>query len=104
MRAADCEPLEGAVLRKLKEIFLELIEDYSFRIFPWYVPLFDKGALTQPMYPLTNQVMQNIPLYIRESPEDGGILIASAEPLTKILRHLGCEEVEDGPATRWKLV
>jgi hypothetical protein len=91
------------VLRGLTELFLGFIQDRVFRIFPWYVPLIDKTALTEPLDPLTTRAMQNISLYIRESPEDAGILIVSAEPLTEIISQLGCEEVEHGLVPRWKL-
>lgn len=91
------------VLRGLTELFLGFIQDRVFRIFPWYVPLLDKTAIIEPLDPLTIRAMQNVSLYIRESPEDAGILIVSAEPLTEIISQLGCEEVEHGLVPRWKL-
>jgi hypothetical protein len=91
------------VLRGLTELFLGFIQDRVFRIFPWYVPLLDKTAIIEPLDLLTTRAMQNISLYIRESPEDAGILIVSAEPLTEIISQLGCEEVEHGLVPRWKL-
>jgi hypothetical protein len=96
--------MEGAKLfHDLKDLFLGFIQDRVFRIFPWYVPLLDKAALVEPMNPLTVHAMRGISLYIRESPEDGGILIVSAEPLTEIFTQLGCERIEDGLAPKWKL-
>jgi hypothetical protein len=96
--------LEGPVLMSnLKELFLDFIEDRLFRIFPWYVPLLDKAALTDPMRSLAANSIRDVALYIRESPEDGGILIMSAEPLAEILRRCGCRQIEDEPTPRWKL-
>jgi len=95
---------DGAVLlRNLKELFLGFIEDRVFRIFPWYVPLLDKAALMEPLASLTVQAMQGSSLYIRESPEDGGILIVSAQPLTEIVAQMRCEQVEYEPMPKWKL-
>jgi len=95
---------ESAVLLKnLTELFLGFIQDRVFRIFPWYVPLLEKAVLTDPMESLAADAMRGITLYIRESPEDGGILIVSMEPLAEILAQLGCKQVEYEPALQWKL-
>jgi hypothetical protein len=96
--------VEGTVLlRNLKDLFLGFIEDRVFRILPWYVPLIEKAVLTEPIAQLAVNAMRSISLYIRESPEDGGILIVSVEPLTEIISLLGCEQIEDGLVPRWKL-
>jgi hypothetical protein len=96
--------IEGPVLlRGLKEIFLGFIQDRVFRIFPWYVPLMEKSVLAEPIAPLALSVMRGISLYIRESAEDGGILIISAEPLAGVLPHLGCKQIEHGAIPKWKL-
>jgi hypothetical protein len=55
------------------------------------------------MTSLAVDAMRGLSLYIRESPEDGGILIVSTDPLMDILRHLGCKQMEDGPTLKWKL-
>lgn len=91
------------LLRDLKEIFLNFIEDRIFRIFPWYVPLLDKVMLVEPIAPLVLSVMRGVSLYARESAEDGNILILSAEPLADILPHLGCKQTEQGTIPKWKL-
>jgi hypothetical protein len=93
----------AALLQNLSDIFLSFIQDRVFRIFPWYVPLIEKAVLVEPMEPFVASVMRGISLYIRESPEDCGILIASAEPLAEILAQLGCKQIEDGAQWRWKL-
>jgi hypothetical protein len=96
--------VEGSVLlRNLKELFLGFIQDRVFRIFPWYVPLFEKAGFADPMERLAVNAMRDISLYIRESAEDGGILIVSAQPLAEIFARIGCEQVEDAPIPKWKL-
>jgi hypothetical protein len=96
--------IEGpALLRDLKEVFLGFIEDRVFRIFPWYVPLMDKAMLAEPIAPLALSAMRGILLYVRESAEAGGILVISADPLSDVLPHLGCRQIEYGTIPKWKL-
>jgi hypothetical protein len=93
----------AALLRDLKELFLGFIQDRVFRIFPWYVPLIEKAVLVEPIEPLAVNALRGISLYMRESPEDGGILILSAEPLAEIIAQLGCKQIEHGTTPKWKL-
>ncbi len=96
--------VESAVLlRDLKGLFLGFIQDRVFRIFPWYVPLIEKAALAESMEPFTASVLRGISLYIRESPEDGGILIVSAQPLAEIFAQLGCKQMEREMKPTWTL-
>ena len=96
--------VESAVLlRDLKELFLGFIQDRVFRIFPWYVPLIEKAVFAEPMESFTTSALRGISLYVRESPEDGGILIVSAQPLAEILAQLGCEQIEHEVKPRWTL-
>ena len=95
---------EGAVLlQNLKELFLGFIQDRVFRIFPWYVPLVGKAALTKPIETFTANVLRGIDVYIRESPEDGGILIVSAQPLAEIIERLGYEQMDRETQPVWTL-
>ncbi|MGA7318410.1 MAG: hypothetical protein WBX22_31095 [Silvibacterium sp.] len=82
------------LLNNLKELFLDFIKERIFRIFPWYVPLLRMKSLEEPITALTEQALTGITLYIRESPEDGGILILSREPLEEILLHMGCQRID----------
>lgn len=91
------------LLRDLKETFLGFIQDRVFRIFPWYVPLIEKAVFVEPMDPLVIDVLRGISLYIRESIEDSGILIASAQSLGEIFAHLGCTQMEHGSKPMWTL-
>ena len=95
---------ESAVLMQdLKELFLDFIQDRVFRIFPWYVPLIQKAMLAESIQPFTLSVLRGISLYIRESPEDGGILIVSAQPLAEIFAQLGCKQLEREAKPTWAL-
>jgi hypothetical protein len=47
--------------------------------------------------------MHGITLYIRESKEDGGILILSIDPLEEVFALLGCKQTEHGHKPKWKL-
>lgn len=91
------------LLRNLKDTFLGFIKDRVFRIFPWYVPLLEKAVLVEPMEQLAINAMQGISLYIRESLEDGGILIVSTELLAEIFSQLGCKQIEHETTPKWKL-
>jgi hypothetical protein len=93
----------AVLLRELKALFLDFIQDRVFRIFPWYVPLIEKAMLVESMEPFTANVLRGISLYIRESPEDGGILIVSAQPLAEILSQLGCKPLEREMKPTWTL-
>jgi hypothetical protein len=96
--------VESTVLiHDLKVLFLGYIQDRVFRIFPWYVPLIESGALAEPMEPFTASALRGISLYIRESPEDGGILIVSAQPLAEIIAQLGCKQLEREMKPTWTL-
>jgi hypothetical protein len=93
----------SVLLRDLKELFLGFIQGRVFRIFPWYVPLMERAALIEPLEPLVVSAMRGISLYIRESPEDGGILIISPQQLSDIFAQLGCKQVEHGTIPKWRL-
>ncbi|HLJ88288.1 MAG TPA: hypothetical protein VKZ53_15825 [Candidatus Angelobacter sp.] len=87
----------------LKEVSLEFIRDRVFRVFPWYVPLLSLTGLKDPVSPVTLRILQNIRLYVRESVEDGGILIVSREPLEDLLPSLGCTFLEGEKVPQWRL-
>jgi hypothetical protein len=90
------------LLRDMKEVFLGFIQDRVFRIFPWYVPLIDNAVLAEPIEALAADAMRGITLYIRESQDDGGILILSIEPLEDIFALLGCKQMEHEIKPKWK--
>lgn len=92
------------LLRNLKDLFLSFIKERIFRIFPWYLPLLRMKSLEEPIADLTVQALSGITLYIRESPEDGGIFLLSREPLEEVLLRIGCQLLDSTQEVRqWKL-
>lgn len=92
------------LLCNLKDLFLDFVKERLFRIFPWYIPLLTMKSLEEPIAALTEQALVNISLYIRESPEDGGILILSREPLEEILLRIGCQPADSTQRMKqWRL-
>jgi hypothetical protein len=51
-------------------------------------------SLEGPLTAITEQALTGITLYIRESPEDGGVLILSREPLEEVLLQIGCQRID----------
>lgn len=96
--------MDGAkLLRTQKDMHLEFIEDRIYRIFPWYVPLLENASLEEPLAQRTMDAMRGITVYIRESIEDGGVLIVSSEPLTEIVEQIGCKRLDYGTDPQWTL-
>lgn len=92
------------LLRNWKELFLDFIKERIFRIFPWYIPLLRMKSVEEPIAPLTRQALANVVLYIRESPEDSGLLILSRDPLEEAFLRMGCQPIELTTEVRqWKL-
>lgn len=92
------------LLRNWRDLFLGFIKERIFRIFPWYIPLLRMKSVEEPVADLTRQAFTNIMLYIRDSPEDGGLLILSREPLEEIFLRMGCQPVDlTTERKRWKL-
>jgi|GEM_PF-2313536 len=92
------------LLQNWRDLFLDFIKERIFRIFPWYIPLLRLKSLEEPIADLTTQALANIVLYIRESPEDGGLLILSHEPLEETFLRMGCLPVDRTTgAMQWKL-
>lgn len=91
------------LLRDLKEAFLGFIQDRVFRIFPWYIPLLERANCGAAPEPFLTIIMRDISLYIRESPEDQGVLILSVQPLTALLAQLGYKQIENDNSPKWTL-
>ena len=76
-------------LPRVKPVFLEGILDRSFTCFPYYVPLIEAKTLASAESGQLDRWFQSMDVYIRESFEDSGILIASAQPLAEVFRSIG---------------
>jgi hypothetical protein len=78
------------LLNNWKDLFLDFIQERIYRIFPWYIPLLRLQSVEEPIADLSSQALASTLLYIRESPEDGGLLILSREPLEELFLRMGC--------------
>jgi hypothetical protein len=80
-------------LQRVKPVFLEGIVDRSYTCFPYYVPLMEAKTLAGAESGQLDRWFQSMTVYIRESFEDSGILIASAQPLAEVFHDIGgkCE-------------
>jgi hypothetical protein len=67
------------------------------------VPLLENASLVEPISQPMLDAIQGITLYIRESPEDGGVLLLSTEPLRGTLEALGCTRQDFGEKETWFL-
>jgi len=89
-------------LKKAKDVLLPPIKDESFRHSSFYVPLVECKSFDSARLEQLDSWFCGASLYIRESTEDGGILIASREPLRPILESLG-GRLSDGSPAEWQL-
>lgn len=93
---------EKRLLRSLQEYHLGIITERVYRIFPWYVPLLENASLPEELPQQTLDALQGITLYFRESPEDGGVILLSTEPLRGLFEVMGCTRVDYGEES-WNL-
>ena len=84
-------PQDGdALLAAWREFLLPTIADRSLRGFQFYVPLLQGSSFSAAPATL-DRWLGSAQVYIRESVEDNGILIASRNPLSPLLKVLGGE-------------
>ena len=94
--------LEGASERLLKEgreTLLPIIQEPALRGFPFHIPLLDANSLNDAKVGQLKKWLCGASIYIRESPEDRGILVLSDRPLDSILAALGGDPAPEG--TEW---
>jgi hypothetical protein len=87
-------------LQKATALLLPPIKDPSFNCYPFYVPLLDEKGLTSATEEQLEAWFCGASVYIRESFEDKGILIASRQPLKAIMVKLG-GRFEPGETPAW---
>jgi hypothetical protein len=92
----------GGFLQRAREVLCPPITDANFKSFPFYMPLFEGKTLLSEKTPQLDAWFCGASVYLRESPEDGGILIASHEPLAPVLLKLG-GEIEQSPEPAWRI-
>ncbi len=88
MEVLSAEPAESFLKRGM-DVFLPGIEDPMFRVYPFYVPLLEAGTLRKAKTADLEKWFCGATIYLRESVEDGAVVIASRQPLGPILRQLG---------------
>jgi hypothetical protein len=93
---------EGTFLSLAKQTLQPAIQQRPFRSFPNFMPLFDCKSLTAATSDQLERWFCGAAVYIRESPEDNGIIVASNTPLAPIFQHLG-GQFEHQPSPRWRI-
>jgi hypothetical protein len=93
---------EGTFLSIAKQTLQPTIQQRPFRSFPNFMPLFDRKSLTAATSDQLEKWFCGADLYIRESPEDKGIIVASNTPLAPIFQHLG-GQFEHQPSPHWRI-
>ncbi len=89
-------------LARSGKFLLAGIQDAAYTCFPFYVPLVQISTLTNATASELNLWMCGCSIYIRESPEDMGILIASRQPLNPLLEKLS-GKLQSEPEPVWIL-
>lgn len=81
-------PLGEGYLASASRIFKEGIVDRSFTCYLFYTPVIEAKSISNAKPEQLSRWFQGMTLYIRQSFEDNGILIASAVPLAPIFEML----------------
>ena len=89
-------------LKKTKDALLPPIKDEAFRHASFYVPLVECKSFESASPEQLRAWFCGTSLYIRESTEDGGILIVSQDPLRPVLESLGAKPT-DGSQAEWQV-
>jgi hypothetical protein len=89
------------VLRQGKARFQPLIQDMSLKHFAWYLPLFNLAAFQAANADTMNKWACGLTFYLRENPEDAGVIVASSDPLGPIFSDVGATQEKHGGWT-WK--
>lgn len=78
------------------EIFKEGIVDPSFTCFPYYAGLMEAKTIQNATPDQLDRWFDGMTVYLRQSFQDKGILIAGAAPLSEILDEIGGSRVQGG--------
>ncbi|HEV2401147.1 MAG TPA: hypothetical protein VGS27_29710 [Candidatus Sulfotelmatobacter sp.] len=92
----------ASFLARTREVLLPSIKDPCFNCFPFYVPLMQAQSLTHEDGEKAREWLCGASIYIRESPEDSGLLVIGAEGLHSILKSLGASS-EGEAAKFWRV-
>jgi hypothetical protein len=89
-----------ALKKRGAEILLPTIKDPSFRGHPFYLPIFEMKTLRKATAAELDEWSCGVTVYIRESPEDKALFIASRQPLEPLLQKLG-GKVDEASSNKW---
>jgi hypothetical protein len=92
----DSEPF----LEKTRAVLLPPITDKSFNCFSFYIPLFEAQTFKESTAEQLDEWFCGAAAYIRESPEDEGVLVAARDSLQDVFRSLG-GELASGSEPTW---
>lgn len=87
-------------LAKTKQVLTERITEQAYLGAAFYVPLLDWASVEGAQTDELEQWLAGASLYVRESLEDNGVIVVSAEPLAGALESLGFER-EAGNELTW---
>ena len=89
-------PQEEGYPESSSPIFKEGIVDPSFTCFPYYAGLMEAKTIATATIDQLDRWFDGMTVYIRQSFEDKGILIASAENLGPVFESIGGQRIEGG--------
>jgi len=89
------------LIQRTTQLLLPGIEEPSFRAFEFYVPLLEGKSLEDVDEAVLDDWLCGAQVYIRESPEDSGVLIVSSFPLVSAWREMRLTQVQGQPV--WML-
>jgi hypothetical protein len=81
-------------VQRTTSILRPRITEPSFQAFEFYIPLLEARSLAATDAATTDEWLPGVQCYVRESCEDGGILIVSRVPLEKTLQDNGLKPPE----------
>lgn len=89
------DPVEK-VKQRATALFRPLIRDISLKNFTYYFPLLAASTFAPSDGPFREEWTCGISFYLRESPEEKGIFIASRRPLDRVWQATGAVQSEPG--------
>jgi hypothetical protein len=88
---------------RTKPVYLDFIESRAHRCFPYYIPLLEGKTLENMTPDQLSHWCPGVSVYIRESFQDHGVLIASILPISEILEELGGRVQQSSEGTAWSV-
>jgi hypothetical protein len=77
-----------AFFANINSVYLDFIESRAHRCFPYYIPLLEGKTVESLSADQLNHWCPGVSVYLRESFQDRGVLIASPLPITDLLEEL----------------